>query len=93
MEIERKPHPASPSPVAGRSRRPAETPPVPDGFIADGANQNMLIATREVYVSFVPRNSKRESQVLLFPKGTVTSFDGYQKRLAMYEGYSSLEVK
>jgi len=44
-------------------------------------------------VSFVPRNSKRESQVLLFPKGAVTSFDGYQQRVDLYAGYESLEVK
>jgi hypothetical protein len=74
-----------------RAQAPAEQ--IPDGFAVAGGNPNMIVATKNVWVSFVPRNAQRQSTVLLFARGDVLSFAQYHKRVEMYEGYASLEFK
>lgn len=91
MTAKKRPSDA-PSPAAGGRRHVVVEEP-PEGFTAGEGNTDMIVSVRDVYISFIPRNAKRASQVLLYPKGAVTSFASYHKRLQDYAGYSSLEVK
>jgi hypothetical protein len=92
-----KPKPlAEPAPMpepARPGRRDEALPEVPDGFTRVGASPNMITATRDVYIQFVPRGVTRPSTVLAFPRACVTTVEEYHKRIGMYAHHQSIEVK
>lgn len=67
--------------------------PPPDGFAAAPGKVDEFVAVGDIHVSFIPRNAQRESTILLFPKGQTISRKGYEHRMGMYAGYTSMEVK
>lgn len=75
-------------------RKKAEPPsPPPEGFVLAEGTVDVFVATGDIHVSFIPRNATRESTILLFPKGQTISRKGYEHRMNMYAGYTSMEVK
>lgn len=84
-----------------RDETPEEVKPlrkkdIPDGLVphdVNGDKDTWLIAEKDITISFIPRNVKRPSTVLLVAaRGTITR-QALAERLAMYADQEGLEVK
>lgn len=70
---------------------PEPMPAPPEGF--RNLDADTIEAVADVYCHFRPRNTKQLSTVLLFPQGSRITRAQYAKRMDIYRGYESLEVK
>lgn len=92
-------------PIAGRPQGAPSAPPTaraqssepvvcPEGFAPlPGQETTTMVATRDVYLSFVPKHAKRESTVLACYKGQTLTPAEWQRRVDVYGSASRIEFK
>lgn len=78
---------------AAPRRRDEPVGELPEGFARVPESLDLICATRDVYLQFIPKGVTRTSTVLAFPRGAVTTVEGYHDRVGMYAHHSALEVK
>lgn len=91
------PPPAGDAPAApGSDARAAEKPvqDVPEGFVPlPGKESTHIVATKDIYCHFTPRNTKRESTVLVCSAGTAMTPAEFHKRVERYMVTGRIETK
>ena len=86
------PAPAAPGSGARAAAEPVHD--VPEGFVPlPGKEATHIIATKDIYCHFTPRNTKRESTVLICSAGTSMTPGEYHKRVGQYMATGRIETK
>ena len=84
--------PAAPSSAARAAGEPVAD--VPEGFVPlPGKETTHIVATKDIYCHFTPRNAKRESTVLVCSAGSSMTPDEFHRRVDRYLVTGRIETK